>query len=90
MCAPDRNLSPAAVTAITAVVCCLAAFITGALCGVVVTVCIGKCNKKGHSSKPASNLYHIPEHLQTEPVYDEVGIRSQRIELKENMAYGPV
>lgn len=81
------SLSPAAVTATTAVVCSLVAFVIGVLCGVVITVCISWWNKKRCSSKPTSN---IQEQQQTVPVYEEVETPSQKIELKENMAYGPV
>jgi len=81
------HLSIAAAIAITAIVCILIAFITGALCGAVVTVLISRWSKKGGSSKPASNLQ---EQQQTVPVYEEVDTQSQKIELKENVAYGPV
>jgi len=51
-----------------------------------VTVCISRWNKKGRTLKPASKLQ---EQQQAVPVYDEVDTRSQKIELKENVAYGP-
>jgi len=79
----------AAAIATTAVVCSLATFIIGVLCGTVVTLGTSRWNKKGHNSKPASNMQ---EQQQTVPVYEEVDThtQSQKIELKENVAYGPV
>ena len=84
---PDKSLSTAATAAITAVVCSLVMFITGALCGALLTVCISRWNKKGRSSKPAPNTQ---EQQQAAVVYEEVDTQSKRIELKENVAYGPV
>ena len=73
--------------AIAAVVCLLVAFITGTLCGALLTVCISRWNKKGHSSKPALNTQ---EQQQAAVVYEEVDtMQSKKIELKENVAYGP-
>ena len=84
----DKSLSTAAAAAITAVVCSLVMFIAGTLCGALITVCISKWNKKEHSSKPASNTQ---EQQQAVAVYEEVDtMQSQKFELKENVAYGPV
>ena len=63
------------------------AFIAGALFGALFTVCISRWNKKRHSSKPAPNTQ---EQQQTAAVYEEVDTLSKKIELKENVAYGPV
>ena len=83
----DKSLSTAATVAITAVFCLLVAFTTGTLCGALITVCINRWNKKGRGSKPAPNTQ---EQQQAAVVYEEVDtLRSQKIELKENMAYGP-
>ena len=60
------------------VICLLVAFIAGTVCGVLLTVCISRWNKKGHSSKPAPL------------VYEEVDTQSTKIELEQNVAYGPV
>ena len=57
------------------------------MCGTLVTVCIGRWNKKGRSTKPAPNTQ---EQQQTAAVYEEVNTQSKKIELKENVAYGPV
>ena len=76
--APENNLSTAAVIAITTVLCLLVAFVAGTVCGVLLTVCISRWNKKGHSSKPAPL------------VYEEVDTQSTKIELEQNVAYGPV
>ena len=84
---PENNLSTAAVIAITAVICVLVAFITGTVCGALLTVCISRWNKKGHGSKPAPNMQ---EQQQAVVVYEEVDTQSKKIELKENVAYGPV
>ena len=69
--------------AITASVCLL----TGALCGAVVTVCISRWHKKGDSSKPTSN---VQDQQQAVPGNEEVETQSQKIEMKENVAYEPV
>ena len=84
---PENNLSTAATAAITAVVCSLVAFITGTLCGALLTVCISRWNKKGRSSKPAPNTQ---EQQQAAVVYEEVETQNKKIELQENLAYGPV
>ena len=73
--------------AITAVLCLLVAFIAGTVCGALLTVCISKWNKKRRSSKPAPNTQ---EQQQAVAVYEEVDTQSKKIELKENVAYGPV
>ena len=85
---PETSLPTAATAAIAAVVCSLVAFIAGTVCGTLITVCISRWNKKGHSSKPASNTQ---EQQQAAVVYEEVDtLQSQKFELKENVAYGPV
>ena len=86
-CPPSSTLEPslstATAVAITAVVCSLVMFIAGTLCGVLLTVCISRWNKKGHSSKPAPNTQ------EQNPVGMEE-VQSHKIELEENVAYGPV
>ena len=67
--------------------CLLVAFIAGTVCGALLTVCISRWNKKEHSSKPAPNTQ---EQQQAAAVYEEVDTQSKKIELKENVAYGPV
>ena len=84
---PDKSLSTAATAAITAVVCSLVAFIAGTVCGALLIVCISRWNKKGRSSKPAPNTQ---EQQQAAVVYEEVDTQNKKIELKENVAYGPV
>ena len=69
-----------------AVVCLLMVFTAGTVSGALVTVCISRWNKKGHSSKPAPNTQ---EQQQAAVVYEEVDTESKKIELKENVAYGP-
>ena len=73
--------------AVTAVVCLLVAFIAGTVCGVLLTVCISRWNKKRHSSKPAPNTQ---EQQQTVAVYEMVATQSKKIELEQNVAYEPV
>ena len=82
----DKSLSTAATAAITAVVCSLVMFITGTVCGVLLAVCISRWNKKRRSSKPAPNT----QEQQTVVVYEEVDTQSKKIELEQNVAYGPV
>ena len=84
---PDKSLSTAATIAISAVVCLLLAFIAGSVCGALLTVCISRGNKKRRSSKPAPNT---EEQQQTVAVYETVDTLSRKVELKENVAYGPV
>ena len=62
-------------------------FTAGTVRGALLTVCISRWNKKGHSSKPAPNTQ---EQQQTAVVYEEVDTQNKKIELKENVAYGPV
>ena len=80
---PEQSLSTPAAVAITAIVC----LITGALFCALVTLFISRWNKKKSSSKPAPNTQ---EQQQATVVYEEVDTQSQKIELKENVAYGPV
>ena len=85
---PDKSLSTAATAAITTIVCSMVTFVAGALFGALTTVCISRWNKKRRSSKPASNTQELQQ--QAVAVYEEVDTQSQKIELKENVAYGPV
>ena len=85
--APEKSLSTAAAVALAAIVCSLVVFITGAVCGILLTVCISRWNKKRHSSKPAPNTQ---EQQQTVAVYEEVDTQNKKIELEYNVAYGPV
>ena len=57
------------------------------MCGVLLTVCISRWNKNRRSSKPAPNTQ---EQQQTVVVYEEVDTQSKKIELEQNVAYGPV
>ena len=63
------------------------AFIGGAVCGVLLTVCISRWNKKRRGSKPAPNTQ---QQQQTAVVYEEVDTQNKKIEVEENVAYGPV
>ena len=85
--APDKSLSTTAAVAIAAIICSLVTFITGTVCGALVPVCISRWNKKGCSSKPVPNTQ---EQQVAAVVYEEVETQSKKIELKANVAYGPV
>ena len=73
---------------ITAAVSCAVSFITGALVGAVVHYCtVKKCDcQKFYSLTTARKQ----QQQQPAPVYEDVIGESQNIELKENVAYGPV
>ena len=75
---------------ITAVVSCAVSFILGALVGAVVHYCTVR--KKSNCQKCYSLTIARKQHQkqQTAPVYEDVVGQSQNIELKENVAYGPV
>ena len=73
--------------AITAVVSCAVSFIIGTLVGAVVYYCTVR--KKSNCQKCYS-LAMAPKQQQPAPVYEDVIGQSQNIELKENVAYGPV
>ena len=72
-------------SAIAASVSCAVSFIVGALVGAVVHYCTVR--KKSNSHKIYSNK---KEQQQPVPVYEDIVGQSQNIELKENVAYGPV
>ena len=74
---------------ITAVVSCVVSFIIAALVGAVVHYCIvrKKCDcQKFYSLTTARKQ----QQQQPAPVYEDIVAQSQNIELKENVAYGPV
>ena len=75
--------------AITAVVSCAVSFILGALVGAVVYYCTVR--KKCDCQKCYSlTVAHKQQQQQPAPVYEDIVGQSQNIELKENVAYGPV
>ena len=75
--------------AITAVVSCAVSFIIAALVGAVVHYCTVK--KKCDCQKFYSlTIARKKQQQQPVPVYDDIVGQSQNIELKENVAYGPV
>ena len=69
---------------ITAVVSCGVSFILGALVGAVAHYCTVRKKSKCHS------IFHKQKKQQPVPVYEDVTTPSRNIELKENVAYGPV
>ena len=77
---------------ITAVISCAVAFVTGALVGAVVLYCTVR--KKSNCQKCYSlTIAHKQQQQQQPvpvPVYEDIVGQSQNIELKENVAYGPV
>ena len=75
--------------AITAVVSCAFSFLTGALVGAVVYYCTVR--KKCDCQKCYSlTMVRKQQQQQPAPVYEDVVGQPQNIELKENVAYGPV
>ena len=75
--------------AITAVISCAVSFILGALVVAVVHYCTvrKKCDcQKCYSLTTA----HKKQQQQPPPVYEDVVGQPQNIELKENVAYGPL
>ena len=74
---------------ITAAVSCAVSFILGALVGAVVHYC--SVRKKCDCQKFYSlTMARKQQQQQPAPVYEDVIGQSQNIELKENVAYGPV
>ena len=74
---------------ITAVVSCAVSFIIAALVGAVVHYCTVR--KKCDCQKFYSlTIARKKQQQQPAPVYDDIVGQSQNIELKENVAYGPV
>ena len=76
--------------AISVVVSCTISFIVAALVGAVVHCCAVR--KKSKSQKLYSGRLARKQHQkqQSVPVYDEIVGQSNNIELKENVANGPV
>ena len=75
--------------AIAAVVSCAVSFIIAALVGAVVHYCTVR--KKCDCQKFYSlTIARKKQQQQPAPVYDDIVGQSQNIELKENVAYGPV
>ena len=75
--------------AVTAVVSCAVSFIVTALVGTVVHYCAVR--KKCDCQKLYSlTIARKQQQQQPAPVYDDIVGQSQNIELKENVAYGPV
>ena len=75
--------------AVTAVVSCAVSFIIAALVGAVVHYCTVR--KKCDCQKFYSlTIARKKQKQQLAPVYDDIVGQSQNIELKENVAYGPV
>ena len=75
--------------AITAVVSCAVSFIIGALVGAVVHYCTVR--KKCDCQKFYSlTIARKQQQQQPVPVYEDIVGQSQTIDLKENVAYGPV
>ena len=75
--------------AISAVVSCAVSFIIAALVGAVVHYCTVR--KKCDCQKFYSlTIARKQQQQQPAPVYDDIVGQSQNIELKENVAYGPV
>ena len=79
---PQTTLSIGVAVAIALVV----AFIVCVLAGVLLFYCISKPHSQRSKSETSSN-----QQQQAGPEYEEIqGIHREKIELRENMAYGPV
>ena len=76
--------------AIAAVVSCAVSFIIAALIGAVVHYCTvrKKCDCKKFYSLTIARKKQ--QQQQPAPVYDDIIGQPQNVELKENVAYGPV
>ena len=88
---PDdcKQGSDSTINIITAIVSCAVSFILGALVGAVVHYCTVR--KKSNCQKCYSlTMVRKQQQQQPAPVYEDVVGQSQNIELKENVAYGPV
>ena len=89
---PDISTDPepvtAGLTADTVVALSIAVFLVSFSAGVLLATLIIFCCVRRR--KKSSGQPHLPpsEHTQPVPVYDEVG--AGKLELKENLAYGPV
>ena len=90
---PDISTDPepatVGLTADTVVALSIAVFLVSFSAGALLATLIIFCCVRGRRGK-SSGQQHLPpsEGLQPIPVYDEVG--AGKLELKENLAYGPV
>ena len=75
--------------AITAVVSCAVSFIIATVIGVVVHYAVVRKKSKCHKFYSLT-IAHKQQKHQPAPVYEDVVGQSHRIEMKENVAYGPV
>ena len=75
--------------AITAVVSCAVSFIIAALVGALVHYCTVR-NKCDCQKFYSLTIARKQQQQQPAPVYDDIVGQPQNIELKENVAYGPV
>ena len=101
----ESQLDAAAAVGITAVITFLVAFTAGVIVGALVVYCTIRWRRSRHLKVSEPPLHH-PSPSQRPPVYEEVTERGgipvsgnaaygpvpppERIELRENVAYGPV
>ena len=92
-----ESLTTGAVVGIAVVTTAVVIFVAGTLVGILLFYCINK--HQSHSSKPDPSSHQQQQAVssstplqQTGPVYEEVPTANEKekIELKKNMAYGPV
>ena len=76
--------------AITAVVSCAVSFILGGLVGAVVHYCTVRKKSNCQKCYSLTVARNKQQQQQPVPVYEDIVGQSQNIELKENVAYGPV
>ena len=85
----DPELATAGLTADTVVALSIAVFLVSFSAGVLLATLIIFCCVRRRKKSSGQPQYLSPtEHTQPVPVYDEVG--GGKLELKENLAYGPV
>ena len=76
--------------AITAVVSCAVSFIIAALVGAMVHYCTVRKKCDCQKSRHVTTARKKQQQQQPAPLYADIVGQSQNIELKENVAYGPV
>lgn len=91
------SLTIGATVGMTVVITAIVIILAEALVGIFLFYCINKHKSQSSKTDPSSHQQHQAVSSsnalqQTGPVYEEVPIADQneKIELKENMAYGPV
>ena len=82
-CDESNALSSGAVISITAVVTFVVAFTLGNITGALILYCVSGVRRKGSYSTNQEPQPPAPE-------YEQVSLEPRKIELRENVAYGPM